>query len=92
MVSRAEPRLHVVMTEGQLKQWAEHFLETTEHMPASEDSPDKPAADSSLPINCEKPSKLKIRKATTSLRNWKASCLDGIQADAIKADMEIYPC
>ncbi|GFS27231.1 beta-hexosaminidase subunit beta [Elysia marginata] len=73
--------------EEQLKRWAEHFQELV-NRPIPEDPPHIPAADSNLPINCEEPSKLEIRKAITSLRNWKAAGPDGIPAEAIISDME----
>nr|KAG5686693.1 hypothetical protein BaRGS_013592 [Batillaria attramentaria] len=49
---------------------------------------DIPPAETELPINCDKPSKVEIRKAIMTLRNGKAAEPDEIPAEAIKADTE----
>ena len=73
--------------EEQLKRWAEHFRELL-NRPAPENRPDIPPAETELPINCNRPSKVEIKKAIKMLRNWKAAGPDGIPAEAIKADID----
>ncbi|GFR63996.1 hypothetical protein ElyMa_001910900 [Elysia marginata] len=54
----------------------------------TDDPPGIPAAESNLPTSCEEPTKLEIRKAIISLRNWKAAGPDCISVEAIKSDLE----
>ena len=74
-------------TEEQLKRWAEHFREIL-NRPAPETSPDIPPAETELPINCDPPSRMEIRKAIMTLRNGKAAGPDEIPAEALKTDVE----
>nr|KAG5700724.1 hypothetical protein BaRGS_029089 [Batillaria attramentaria] len=78
---------HPLTTEEQLKRRAEHFRELL-NRPIPETPPDIPPAETELPINCDKPSKVEIRKAIMTLRNGKAAGPDEIPAEAIKADTE----
>ena len=73
--------------EEQLKQWIEHFRELL-NRPAPELLPDIPPEETEQPISCKKPTKAEIKKAIMTLRNGKAAGLDGIPAEAIKADIE----
>nr|KAG5701649.1 hypothetical protein BaRGS_019338 [Batillaria attramentaria] len=74
-------------TEEQLKRWAEHFRELL-NRPILETPPDIPPAETELPINCDKPSKAKIRKVIMTLKNGKAAGPDELPAEAIKADTD----
>ena len=66
-------------TKEQLKRWVEHFREllnrSTPHSPQ-------------LPISCDKPSKVEIKKAIMTLKSEKAARPDEMPAEAIKADIE----
>ena len=73
--------------EEQLKRWTEHSRELL-NRPAPELLPEIPPAETELPISCEKPTKVEIKKAIMTLRNGKAAGPDGIPAEAIKADIE----
>jgi len=73
--------------EQQLNRWAEHFEELL-NRPTPTNPPIIEPAESDLNINCEKPSKLEIRKAILHLRNGKATGPDDIPAEALKADID----
>ena len=73
-------------TQEQLKRWAEHFREL-QNLPTP-DSPDIPSAETELPISCNKPSKVEIKKAIMTLRRGMAAEPDEIPAEAIKADID----
>lgn len=73
-------------TEEQLRRWAEHFKELL-NQPAPDAPPDVSPAEVDLPINCDKPTKVEIKKAIMSLKNRKAAGPDEVPAEAIKADM-----
>ena len=74
-------------TEEQLKRWAEQFRELL-NRPSPETPPDIPPAETELPISCDKPTKVEIKKAIMTLRSGKAAGPGEIPAEAIKADME----
>ncbi|XP_075316757.1 uncharacterized protein LOC142376932 [Odontesthes bonariensis] len=72
-------------TEQQLRRWAEHFNELL-NRPAPEAPPDIPPANTELPINTGKPTKVEIKKAIMSLKNGKSAGPDEVPAEALKAD------
>ena len=74
-------------TNEQLKRWAEHFRELL-NRPTPDSPPDIPPSETKLPISCDKPSKMEIKKAIMTLRSGKAAGPDEIPAEAIKADIE----
>ena len=55
-------------TQEQLKRWAEHFRELL-NRPTPDSPPDIPSAETELPISCDKPSKVEIKKAIMTLRS-----------------------
>jgi hypothetical protein len=61
----------LLTTEEQLKRWAEHFRELL-NRPTPGTPPDIQPAEAELPISCDKPSKVEIRKAIMTLKNGKA--------------------
>ena len=73
-------------TEEQLRRWAEHFNELL-NRPAPEAPPDIPPADSELPINTGKPTKVEIKNAIMSLKNGKSAGPDEVPAEALKVDI-----
>jgi hypothetical protein len=52
--------------EDQLKKWVEHFGDLL-NRPAPGSPPDIQPADTDLQINCDKPTKVEIRRAVTKL-------------------------
>lgn len=74
-------------TDEQLKRLVEHFEELL-NRPAPERRPDIPPANTDLPINCDIPTKTKIRRAISTLMNGKATEPDEIPTEAIKANIE----
>ena len=77
----------LMTAKEQLKGLTEHFRELL-NRPAPELLPDIPPEETEQPISCKKPTKAEIKKAIMTLRNGKAAGLDGIPAEAIKADIE----
>ena len=74
--------------DKQLSRWAEYFEELL-NRPAPANTPDIPAADEDLPIDCGKPTREEIRKAIKQLKNGKAAGTDEIAAAALKVDPEM---
>ena len=74
--------------DKQLSRWAEHFEELL-NRPAPANTPDNNAAEEDLPIDCGKPTREEIRKATKQLKKGKAAGRDGIPAKALKVDPEM---
>ena len=72
----------------QLGRWAEYFEELL-NRPAPANTPDIPAAEEDLPIDCGKPTREEIRKAIKQLKNDKAAGIDEIPAEALKVDPEM---
>ena len=48
---------------------------------------DIPPSDTTLPLNCDKPSKSEIRTAIQALKDGKAAGPDGVPAEAMKGDL-----
>ena len=85
----------IIGKEGQLSRWAEHFEELL-NRPTPPNPPEIQPADLDLPISCEKPSRIEIRKTIMKLKNGKAAGADNIPAEALKADVDttvemLYP-
>ena len=74
-------------TKEQLKRRAEHFRKLL-NRPTPDSPPDIPSAETELPISCDKPSKVEIKKAIMTLRSGKAAGPDEIPAEAIKTGIE----
>ena len=74
-------------TKEQLKRWADNFREQL-NRPTPDSPPDIPSAETELPVSCDKPSKVKIKKAIMTPRSGKAAGPDEIPAEAIKTDIE----
>ena len=78
---------NITGTEQQLNRWAEHFEELL-NRPATLDPPNIQPAIVNLPINCDKPTKEKIRRAIKHLKNNKATGADDIPAETLKTDID----
>lgn len=75
-----------ILSQNQKKErWVEH-IELNRLTP--ETPPNIQAAESNLPIDGNKPSKTKIKRAMTTLKNKKAAGFGEKTAEAIKADTE----
>ena len=64
-----------------IRRWAEYCKELL-NRPAPANTPDIPAAEEDLPIDCGKPTREEIRKAIKQLKNGKAAWTDEIPAEA----------
>ncbi|KAK2177468.1 hypothetical protein NP493_597g04045 [Ridgeia piscesae] len=73
--------------DDQLKRWRGRFEELLNRPPPQNPSDIAPAEEV-LQINCERPSKAEIEKATNHTKRGKASGPDQIPAEAIKAVIE----
>ena len=71
--------------DKQLSRWAEHFEELLNRL-APAYTPDIPAAEEDLPIDCGKSNWEEIRKAIKELKNGKAEGTDEIPAEALRVD------
>ena len=74
--------------DKQLGRRAEHFEELL-NRPAPANTPDIPAAEEDLPIDCGKPTREEIRKAIKQLKNGKAAGTDEIPAETLNVDPEM---
>ena len=73
--------------DKQLNRWAEHFEELL-NRPAPQNQPDIQPAETDLPIDCNKPTRDKIKKPIAHMKNGKVAGPDGIPAEALKADVK----
>lgn len=83
--SREGPML--TTTEEQMGRWTEHFAELLNRLPPIERATISPA-DEILPISIEAPTQQEIKEAVLALQNNKAAGQDGIQAGALKVEVE----
>ena len=71
------------------ERWVEYFEELPDR-PTLKDPVDIHPANYDLSIVCTVPSKEEIRKAIVQLKNGKSAGPDGIQAEALKVDIDTF--
>ena len=78
---------NITDSEQLLERWAEHFEELL-NRPAPENPPDIAEAEIDIDVDCHPPTREEIIRAIKKMKNGKAAGLDGIPAEALKADVE----
>ena len=72
--------------EEQLTRWAEHSREQL-NRPPPHDPPDIPQAQDILPLKCDMPGKVEIKRTIKMLKNGKVVGPNAVPAKALKVDM-----